>query len=429
MTKRELKGLFKRHATDSPATLAKLTGLPYMLIYNLVNGRVKSISNRHYQVLFGKDAPPMAALKVDGAVFRAMVDLWLYLNEDVTKADLYRDLYGLAPTQKADHRIFNGKVNTVDARLEHLMRSKFSAAGIASPLLDRWLEEFENLSREDWVPYERIQPILYYLYVTLGEHPSSILNQSVVRYETGELKRVSRSTYVRAMALKQKTERALEGGPTQDIDQLREAIVGGKRGYTLYSDVEEELQFLSRHARKGAKRYLGRGAWTYKHHKAKRIADWRVKKIMADCDRYIRETPGLCLADLPRSRKKLWLRTLIDVLVARTTQLLSEEDGLFFEKRVLKPLQPRDEYNRHHGFTPFDMASSALGMKRKAFDLMVAKNCEIFRSVGKFSQRWYLSDLYLRELSKKEYFDLISAKYELMARRLGRSRGMDDCMI
>ena len=231
------------------------------------------------------------------------------------------------------------------------------------------------------------------------------------------------------MALKQKTEQALAGEFNQYIDQLRDAIVGGIRGYTLYSDVEEELQFLSRHARKGAKRYLGRGAWTYKHHKAKRIADWRVKKIMADCDRYIRETPGLCLADLPRSRKKLWLRTLIDVLVARTTQLLSEEDGLFFEKRVLKPLQPRDEYNRHHGFTPFDMASSALGMRRKAFDLMVAKNCEIFRSVGKFSQRWYLSDLYLRELSQKEYFDLISAKYELMARRLGQSRGMDDCMI
>jgi hypothetical protein len=74
------------------------------------------------------------------------------------------------------------------------------------------------------------------------------------------------------------------------------------------------------------------------------------------------------------------------------------------------------------------MACSVLGMKRKAFDLMVAKNCEIFRSVGKFTQRWYLSDLYLRELSKRENFDLISAKYEMMAQNVHRSGQGNACM-
>ena len=140
--------------------------------------------------------------------------------------------------------------------------------------------------------------------------------------------------------------------------------------------------------------------------------------------------PAVATADAaePASREEAPSALATDAAAAAPVAA-SEEDGLFFEKRVLKPMQPRDEYNRHHGFTPFDMASSALGMRRKAFDLMVAKNCEIFRSVGKFSQRWYLSDLYLRELSQKEYFDLISAKYELMARRLGQSRGIDDCMI
>ena len=74
------------------------------------------------------------------------------------------------------------------------------------------------------------------------------------------------------------------------------------------------------------------------------------------------------------------------------------------------------------------MASRVLGMKRRAFDLMVAKNCEIFRSVGKFAQRWYLPDLYLRELSRKKEFRLISARYELLAKENCRPRPINACM-
>jgi hypothetical protein len=51
------------------------------------------------------------------------------------------------------------------------------------------------------------------------------------------------------------------------------------------------------------------------------------------------------------------------------------------------------------------MAPGVLGMKKRAFDLMVAKNGEIFRSVGRYTRQWYLSDLYLKELSEKEFFD------------------------
>jgi hypothetical protein len=51
-----------------------------------------------------------------------------------------------------------------------------------------------------------------------------------------------------------------------------------------------------------------------------------------------------------------------------------------------------------------------LGMRKRAFDLMVARNCEIFRSVGTYSKRWYLPDRYLNELTCKEYFELISLK-------------------
>jgi hypothetical protein len=429
LTKRDLRHLFEAHATHSPAVLAKRTGLPYMLVYNVVHGRVASVSNRHYQLLFGGEASPRAALKVDGGAFRALAELWLFLHDEHTQADLYRELHDMPPDQKPDHRIFNGKINFVEARLEHRLRHKFHAAGVDESLLEQWLEDFENLSRDDYVGYDRIRPVLIFLQDNLGVHPTALLKQSVVRYESGELKRISRRTYERAVGLKRQVEKALAANQPLSLEKIRDAVVGGKKGYTLYSEVQEELNFLRRFAKKGAKRYLGRAAWTYEHRRAKRIADWRARKIMHDCDRFIGQTPSLRLAELPRSRQALQLQPLLGIMLARSAQLLSDQDGIDFEKRILKPIRPRDEYsNQYHGFTPFDMASSVLGMKRKAFDLMVAKNCEIFRTVGKFNTRWYLSDLYLRELSKNEYFDLISAKYELLAKRLGRSRGADACL-
>jgi hypothetical protein len=429
LTDRDIKYLSDIYGTDSATAMAKRTGLPYMLVYNIVHGRVKSISNRNYRTLFDRPPPPRAPLKVDGASFRAMVDMWLFLNEGATKADLYRDLFGSRHSRRIDHRIFNGKIVHIEARLEYIMRKKFSDAGVDGQLLDQWLDEFEAITRDDRVPYDHIRPVLLYLEERLGVHPTSILNQSVIRYETGMLKRVSRRIFDRAMALKQKTETALADERPQDMDKIRESLVGGKSGYTLYSDIKEELSFLRRHARKSAKYYLGRGPWTYETGKAKRIRSWRARQILEDCDRFIRETPALPLASLPPSRQQAGARIMIDILLARTAQLLSEQDGIDFEKRILRPTHRREEYNnQYHGFTPFDMASSALGMKRKAFDLMVAKNCEIFRSVGKFTQRWYLSDLYLKELAKRENFDLISTKYELMAKKLHRSRQINACM-
>ena len=128
---------------------------------------------------------------------------------------------------------------------------------------------------------------------------------------------------------------------------------------------------------------------------------------MQDCDRFIQQSPDIPLDSLPQSRQRVQVHRLIDVLVARTAQLLSDKDGIAFEKRILRPSHTRVEYNNpYHGFTPFEMASRVLGMKPRAFDLMVARNCEIFRSVGKYTQRWYLPDLYLRELSMKKDFGL-----------------------
>ncbi len=67
-------------------------------------------------------------------------------------------------------------------------------------------------------------------------------------------------------------------------------------------------------------------------------------------------------------------------------------------------------------------------MRKKAFDLMVAKNCEMFRKVGRYDKRWYLSDLYLKELSEKAFFELVTAKYEMMAKEINHQSKVDECM-
>ena len=368
ITDTDLKRLFDIRLSRSVPVLARRTGLPYIQVYNIVHGRVKTISDRHYRMLFGQAPPPREPEKIDGTAFRALVDLWLFLNGDITKSDLRRDFYGNAHPKKPDLRIFSGHTRTVEPRLERIMRKKFSDVGIHGQQLDRWLDELERLPLDNRIPYHRIKPVLRFIQEALGIHPTSILNQSVERYETGMLKSVSRKIFNRAMTLKHKTEKARAAGRKREIEKLKEDLSGGKAGYSLYLEVEEELTFLRKFAKKSAKSYLGRGVWTYQAGRAKRIADWRARKILQDCDRFIQKTPELPLSCLPESRRVNWVQMLLDVLVARTTQLLSEQEGLVFEKRILRPARARDAYvNPNHGFTRFDMAPGVLRMKKKAF--------------------------------------------------------------
>ncbi len=429
LTERDLKHLVDIHGTDSVAVLAKQTGLPYLMVYNILNRRVMSVSDRHYRILFQRKPPAQAPLKVDGTAFREMAKLWLYLNEGLTQADLYEELFEGISISGVDHRIFSGKINTIDARLEQAMRSKFSNEGVDAGLLEEWLTDFEAIAHDNWVPYARIRPVLIYLEKVLGVHPTSVLNQSVVRYETGELQRVARSIADQAQDLKQKTEKALRKHRRPSLEIIRETILGGKPGYRLYSEIKEELLFLCKFAKKGVKHYLGRSLWTYENGKAKRIPEWRALKILRACDEFIQQTPTLTVSDLPRSQQYFQTRSLVEILRVRTSQLLSETDEIDFEKRVLRPSRAMDEYNdSHHGFTPFDMAPSGLGMRRKAFDLMVANHCDIFRSVGKYTKRWYLPALYLRDIAGRKEFDVISAKYERLANNPHLSRQHNTCL-
>lgn len=417
LTSTDLNHLFKMHGTRSVKILAKRTGLPYAMIYNLVHRRVRSISHRHYPVLFGDPAPQQVSLKTDGAVFRNMVGLWLFLHDGLTKAALFRELLAMEGSRRIDHRIFSGKTQAVPVRLEHLMRQKFAEAGVDEPLLNQWLDEFSVLSHEDRVPYASIRPVLMYLKDKIGVAPTSVLNQSLARYETGMLQSVSRSVADRAEALQQKAQRALGRDRALKPEKIKEMVAGPNPSHTLYADIREELLFLCRSTNKGVKTYLGRSLWTYEKGKAKRIAKWRALKIFQDCERLIQQRPGIALADLPKSLQRSQIQNLIGVLVARSTQLLLEKGGVDFEKKVLEPSYARRNYhNPVNGFTPFELAPRALGMNRRAFDMMVAKHCDIFRSIGKFAQRWYLPDMYLKELSRKQPFGLIMVKYEWLAK-------------
>lgn len=163
--------------------------------------------------------------------------------------------------QKPDLRIFNGQIRTVAPRLEFIMRKKFSDACVDGQLLDRWLDEVDMLPPGGRVAYRRIRPVLHFILDALGVHPTAILNQSVDRYETSMKKTVSRDIFNRVMTLKHRAEKALAEGRKREIEKLKEDVFGGRSGYSLYLEIEEELTFLRRYAKKSAKSYLGRSLW------------------------------------------------------------------------------------------------------------------------------------------------------------------------
>jgi hypothetical protein len=429
LTDRLWKHLVDDILKDSVPELARRSGLPYLLVYNIVHKRVKSLSARHYRMLFGESPPLQNQEKTDGTRFRELIDLWLLLNDGVTKAGLYREFYGPGHTKRVDYRIFTGQTQSIDIQFLKHLEKKFAACGIGPETAQSWAREWAADEREELVTYARIRPLLSFLQDTLGVHPTMVLNQWFQRYESGELKKISPRVYHKVLELKQKTEKALASGNRLALQKLKEEVYGRKPGYTLYAQIAEELKFLQRFARKSPKAYLGRSISVYATGECKRLPSWRARKIIADCRNFIRQEPRLPLAALPRAFRTPVVLSLTALLKTRTAELLSREEGIQLEKLVLKPAHTSDEYKKQiYGFTRFDMAGKVLGMNRKAFDLMVAKNCEIFRKIGTYSRRWYLSDLYLKELSQKQYFELITAKYEWLAKRRDPSKPLKACL-
>jgi hypothetical protein len=425
LTNAMLLQLTEEITNSSVSALAQRTGLPYLLIYNIVHKRVRSLSTRNYRIIFGQSPPSQEQAKTDGTYFREMVALWLYLNDDATKSGLYWELYGRGHTQRVDYRIFTGRTRSVDPEFVRHLEKKFSDYGIDPDTVRHWSRELASKDRDDYVTYDRVRPLLIFLKKNLGVNPTSVLHQWSQRYESGDLKQISRKVYDRIRELKFRAEAALAAGSRLEIERVREAIYIPKPGYTLFAEVEEELAFLRQYTGRGAKHYLGRSTSMYKRGECKRLPTWRAQKIMEDCRALIRREPHLPFQSLPQSMVKPLLDGLLQVLKARTADLLSREDGIRLEKQILKPSRTSDEYKKQiYGFTRFDMAGKALGMHKAAFDLMVAKNCEIFRKIGTYSRRWYLSDLYLKELAHKRHFDLITTKYEWLAQKRKPTKGL-----
>src|SRR4030042_4737537 len=131
LTKEMLDDFFSRVFKGNVPELSATKVLTYDLVYNLVHGRIRSLSVGDYRAIFGVDPPRHAQKRVNARYFRGMVRLWLFLNNKATEADLYREFNKGREFKKIDYRVFAGdKVRTVEARLERWMEQLFLSRGV-----------------------------------------------------------------------------------------------------------------------------------------------------------------------------------------------------------------------------------------------------------------------------------------------------------
>ena len=417
LTEEILKKILKRISSGRISEVADDIGLPYDLVYNLVHGRINSISEENYKLIFGEKPPKQAVKRVHGSYFREMVQLWLFLNDEISEADLYREFYQNKNVKKVDYRIFNEVTQTVEKKIEQAMEQKFIDHGFSRFDIKELIRELKLIEKQERVPYRDIKPILSFLAETLKINPTRILNQWFVRYEDGELKTVSKKVYDDALELKKRTEIALGSGSRYEIEKIREELYGKKKGYTLFSEVEEELEFLRKFGGKNPRKYLGRSVSHYKKSKLKRIASWRALKIKDACFKVIDDHPELVLKSLPDSHRKTKIRKLLTVLKSYSiSKVMKNEDDI--ERSLLRPAHYHEQYNTNeYGMISLNKAGYFLGMSKTAFDLLVSENLDVFRKIGTYNKEWYLPYLYLKKIKEKNGFDIVKAKYEMLAKK------------
>ncbi len=403
------------------SALAREKGLPYTLVYNFIYGRIRSLSFKDYRILFEEEPPPQEPKRVDGHYFRGMVRLLLFLNEGISQADLYKELYPNKKTSYVDYRIFRGEVKSVEARIERIMEQKLVDHGFEKSEIKKWVEEHDLIEDKERVLYEEIKPLLDFLKGHLGLNPTQILNQWYNRYESGELRTVPKKIYNRALELRDRAEKALKSGLRGETERLREEIQGKKNGFDLFSEVEEELDFLKRYGGRSPRKYLGRSISHYKESRLKRIASWRAQKIRDDCHLLVENRPDLRLSLIPKSCLKKRGHDLLRFMKSYAIRRLKEDEAGRYEKEILTPNSfVRDAYDlEKHGFTRIDHAAVVLGMGKMAFDLMVSAHSGLFRTIGIYddkTRKWHLPNLYLKELMMKQGFSLIKNRYTSLSK-------------
>jgi hypothetical protein len=404
-----LKKILKIISSGRVSEVADDVGLPYDLVYNLVHGRINSLSAENYKLIFGEEPPNQAVKRVNGAYFREMVQLWLFLNGDVSEADLYREFYRGKNVKKVDYRIFSEVIHTVEKKIEHAMEQKFIDQGFDRVDIKELIRELYLIEKQERVLYKDIKPILNFLAETLKINPTRILNQWFVRYEDGELKTVSKKVYDDALELKKRTESALRSGSRHKVEKIREEIYGEKKGYTLFSEIEGELEFLRKFGGKSPRRYLGRSVSHYQKSRLKRIASWKALKIKDACCELIDDHPELALKSLPDSHRRTRLIKLLKVLKSYSiSKVIKNEDDI--ERFILMP-------TNKYGLISLNKAGYFLGMSKTAFDLLVSENLDVFRRIGAYNKEWYLPYIYLKKIKEKNGFDIVKAKYEMLAKK------------
>jgi hypothetical protein len=415
--------LFTGELKGEVSELSAHTGLPYNLIYNLVRGRIHTLSPAEYRRIFGEVPPLKEQERVKGEYFRGMVRLWMFLNQGSTEKDLYRELHlGRRSVKKADYRIFSGATKTVETRLEKAMEQKFLRQGLDRAEIMRWIRELDQSRRKERVPYEEAKPVLQFLHKTLGIHPTHLLRRGLRLYEKGQLKSISRKRFEHLLTLKEKTEKALAAGSPLELERLKEEVYGRRKNLVRFSEIEEDLNFLRTWAGVSLKKYLGRSAGKYRRSLLKRIASWRAEKIRQECDRVVLERAGIPLSALPRRHFEVKMGFLGALLKALILERMIADKSLQFERLVMSPIyHSNDEFESGgHGYATLQEAANLLGMKQKAFDLLVAAHRDIFRRIMKYDMVWLIPEVYLEELSQNRDFLLVKRKYELLVKRLER---------
>ncbi|MDY6950093.1 MAG: hypothetical protein SWE60_01140 [Thermodesulfobacteriota bacterium] len=419
LTEEMFSRLVVHTSTGTVSEFAREKGLPYGLIYNLAHRRIKSISARDYERIFGEKPPDRQIDRVDGTYFRGMVRLWQFLHRHAKKKDLYDNFYPGKKIRRADSRIFSGRVRTIERRLEKMMEKRFFDEGLQRPDIKRWIEDLDQSEHQERVPYEAAKSALQYLRQVTKIRPSRVLKQRIGRYESGALKTISKERYRRILHLKEKVERTSLSGSEVSMEKLLDEICGRREQMTLFSEVKDELDFLRAHGAKGLKRYLGRSVSHYEKSKLRRIATWRAQKIRADCDELIGKMTEMKVASLPKSVIPRKMAELVAVFKSCLVAKLIRDENTVYERGILlAPSHDKEEYKKESfGFTPMDLAPTALGMSKKAFDVMVATHSDIFRRIARHDRGWYLSNLYIKALNQEEGFQIVKAKYALLARR------------
>lgn len=422
LTKKMLDVFYSGIFEGSISDLARKKGLSYQLLYNLAKGRIKSLSTREYRIIFGEDPPYQKEKRVDGHFFREMVRLWLYLHGGLSEAELYRNLYPAKQAGKIDYRVFTGKIETVDKRVEKGMLRKFEEQGLSREEVEQWIREMRTFESKGRVPYTQIRPIIWFISESVKINPSVILRQWVRRYESGELVTVSQDVYERALWLKARVEKALDSGTQYDVEGIREEIYGKRKGLILFHEVEEELKLLKQYGRIGPRRYLGRSISHYRKLKLKRIASDKAKQIRNDCLSLVRSNPNIPARSLPRSLLPNFMEGLYMVLRRYLQERIIEGKGDEFERLILMaPYYARENgWDNDYDVTEMEDAPAALGMSRGAFDLLVARNRGVFRKVTKYYGKWCLPREYLAGLAREDGFVTIKETYENLACRLGK---------